>query len=169
MDNDFSRRTGRTFAWIAALVMLGLLWLLFNGWVAERNDPNAGLTAAPGANEWVLKRNRQGHYVAPGFINGQRVTFLLDTGATLVAVPAHMASALDLRPGAQGVSQTANGNVAVYATRIGELQLGPFLARDVRGSLNPGMRDDVVLLGMSVLKNLEFTQRGDTLILRAIH
>jgi len=36
----------------------------------------------------------------------------------------------------------------------------------VRGHLNPGMRDNQVLLGMSVLKQLEFTQRGDTLTLR---
>lgn len=36
----------------------------------------------------------------------------------------------------------------------------------LRASLNPGMADDQVLLGMSVLKHLEFTQRGNTLILR---
>lgn len=167
-DEHLTRRTGRTFAWLAALAMLGLLWLLFSGWVDRRNDPNAGLTATPGQNEWVLKRNRQGHYVAPGLINGEPVTFLLDTGATLVSVPAHLGNALGLTPGQPGVSQTANGNVTVYATRIGQLQLGPFVARDVRGALNPGMKDDVILLGMSVLKHLEFTQRGDTLILRNV-
>jgi aspartyl protease family protein len=36
----------------------------------------------------------------------------------------------------------------------------------VRADLNPGMTDDQILLGMSVLKQLEFTQRGDTLVLR---
>ncbi|PKO62837.1 MAG: TIGR02281 family clan AA aspartic protease, partial [Betaproteobacteria bacterium HGW-Betaproteobacteria-17] len=48
------------------------------------------------------------------------------------------------------------------------LAFGPFDLRGVPASLNPGMGGDQVLLGMSVLKHLEFTQRGDTLILRAL-
>lgn len=165
-DEHTTRRTGRILAWLAALALLGLLWLAFDGAVARRDHPNARLVVADGAGEWVLKRNRQGHYLAPGEINGRPVTFLLDTGATLVSIPNHLGPELGLERGMPGVSQTANGEVTVYAARIARLRLGPFLARDVAAALNPGMRDDVVLLGMSVLRDLEFTQRGDTLILR---
>jgi aspartyl protease family protein len=48
------------------------------------------------------------------------------------------------------------------------MAFGPFDLRDVPASINPGMADNQVLMGMSVLKHLEFTQRGDTLILRAL-
>ena len=50
---------------------------------------------------------------------------------------------------------------------IARLAFGPFVVNDVPASLNPGMQDDHILLGMSVLRHLEFTQRGDTLELRA--
>lgn len=150
------------------LGVLGALYLVFD-WVIERqNYPNRSIepNRITGAEELVLKRNRSGHYLTPGSINGQPVTFLLDTGATLVSVPAHLGPTLGLVPGAQGTAQTANGSVTIHLTRIERLSLGPFQLRGVRASLNPGMADDQVLLGMSVLKHLEFTQRGNTLILR---
>lgn len=165
-DHD-TRRIGRVMTWLAALSLLGLLWLFFDEQLADQLNPNRSLVVSPGAGELVLKRNRMGHYVAPGTINGQPVTFLLDTGATQVSVPAHLGRDLGLQPGAAAQVLTANGAVTVRMTVIDELGLGPFLARQVRGHLNPGMRDDQILLGMSVLKHLEFIQRGDTLILRA--
>jgi len=157
---------GRGMAWLASLALLGVLYLFFDSSLQARNNPNRQLQIAPGA-ELVLQRNRDGHYVFPGEINGQSVTFLLDTGATLVSVPAHLADRLGLEAGAQQQSITANGTVGTRATRVDTLAFGPFTLRDVRASLNPGMADEQVLLGMSVLKQLEFTQRGDTLVLRA--
>ncbi len=154
-------------ALVASLALLGVLYLFFDSSLQARYQPNHGLTIAPGV-ELVLQRGRDGHYVFPGEINGRPVSFLLDTGATLVAVPAHLADALQLEGGAYQQSVTANGTVATRATRIGLLAFGPFALREVRASLNPGMAGDQVLLGMSVLKQLEFTQRGDTLILRAL-
>ena len=165
---DPTRRLGRAMSWLAALAILGLLWLFFSEQLERRYNPNRDLAVMPGGSgELVLQRNRMGHYVAPGTINGQPVVFLLDTGATQVSVPAHLGPALGLSPGAAAQVITANGAVTVRTTTIAELGLGPFLARNVRSHLNPGMRDDQVLLGMSVLKHLEFHQRGDTLILRA--
>lgn len=164
---DSTRGLGRVMTWLGALALLGVLWMFFSDRLEERYNPNRDLAVTPGAaGELVLQRNRAGHYVAPGTINGQPVVFLLDTGATQVSVPARLGNALGLTPGAPGQVLTANGTVTVRSTVIAELGLGPFLATNVRAHLNPGMRDDQVLLGMSVLKHLEFTQRGDTLILR---
>ena len=154
-------------ALVASLLMLGLFYLYFENSLQARTNPNRELQIAPGS-ELVLKRSRDGHYVFPGTINGRPVTFLLDTGATLVSVPAHLGGELGLKAGAPQQAMTANGTVTTRATRVDALAFGPFKIRGVPASLNPGMGDNQVLLGMSVLKHLEFTQRGDTLILRAL-
>ncbi|MHA7880750.1 MAG: retropepsin-like aspartic protease family protein [Saccharospirillum sp.] len=151
---------------LAWVVMLGGLWFLFDQVLEQQRNPNRNLTIAPGSSELVLQRNRAGHYLVPGTINGERVTFLLDTGATQVSVPAHLQQPLGLTPGNAMRSLTANGTVTVYATQIDELVIGPFAFDNVRGHLNPGFQGNEILLGMSVLRELEFTQRGDTLTLR---
>ncbi|MDX5446111.1 MAG: TIGR02281 family clan AA aspartic protease [Zoogloeaceae bacterium] len=167
MDNPrTTRRLGRAMIWLASLALLGVLWVAFDGYLERSWNPNRNLSVQPGQTELVLKRNRAGHYVAPGTINGREVVFLLDTGATQVSVPAHLATTLGLAAGAPARVITANGEVTVRTTLIDELGLGPFRVRKVAGHLNPGLRNDEILLGMSVLRQLEFTQRGDTLILR---
>lgn len=158
---------GRGMAWLASLSLLGVLYLFFDSNLQARNNPNRQLQIAPGA-ELTLQRSRNGHYVFPGEINGRPVTFLLDTGATLVSVPAHLAAGLKLEAGAPQQSITANGTVVTRATQIGMLAFGPFRLSDVRANINPGMRDHQILLGMSVLQQLEFTQRGDTLVLKSM-
>ncbi|MDR0702817.1 MAG: retroviral-like aspartic protease family protein [Azoarcus sp.] len=169
-EEGATRHMGRGMAWLAALSLLGLLWLFFAGIEERRDNPNRKLGIAPGGqSELVLKRNRAGHYLAPGAINGQPVTFMLDTGATQVALPAKLGASLGLPAGPAIRISTANGYVEARMTVIDELSLGPFVARQVQASLNPGMdHDDTILLGMNVLKRLEFTQSGDTLILRAL-
>ncbi|MHB1187023.1 retropepsin-like aspartic protease family protein [Thiobacillus sp.] len=161
------RPLGRGMALVASLLVLGMFYLYFENSLQARDNPNRQLQIAPGT-ELVLKRSRDGHYLFPGTINGQPVSFLLDTGATLVSVPAHLAGELGLQAGAYQQSITANGMVTTRATRLDALAFGPFDLRGVPASLNPGMRGDQVLLGMSVLKHLEFTQRGDTLVLRPL-
>lgn len=164
-----TRRLGVGMAALAWLVGLGLLWLLFDGYLERRDNPNRNLEvrAEGGAPELRLYPNRFGHYVLPGRINGKDVTFLLDTGATVVSVPAHLGPELGLQPGRREPVRTANGQITVRATRLDTLELGPFRLRDVAAHLNPGMAGDELLLGMSALRHLEFTQRADLLILRA--
>lgn len=160
-------RLGKGMAWIASLIILGLLTLFFNRYIEQRDNPNRALQVAPGA-ELVLKRSSNGHYIFPGTINQKRVTFLLDTGATHVSIPAHLGPDLGLKAGAWAESITANGIAKIRVTKLDELAFGPFTLRDIPASLNPGMQDDFILLGMSVLRQLEFTQRGDTLVLRPL-
>ncbi|MFN7088178.1 MAG: TIGR02281 family clan AA aspartic protease [Burkholderiales bacterium] len=165
-DPNPHRSLGRGMGLVASLLLLGGLWLVFGQVIDARDNPNRHLAVAPG-EVLVLKRGAHGHYIFPGEINGRPVTFLLDTGATLVSVPARLADELGLKAGAYQNSITANGTVTTRATRIARLAFGPFVVNDVPASLNPGMQDNRILLGMSVLKHLEFTQRGDTLELRA--
>ncbi|MBT8148751.1 MAG: retroviral-like aspartic protease family protein, partial [Gammaproteobacteria bacterium] len=61
---------------------------------------------------------------------------------------------------------TANGPVKVYSTRIGKLQLGDIVLYDVPADLNPGMDgSNEILLGMSALSQVEFSQRDGVLLL----
>lgn len=174
MPDNHSReqppKLNRGMLLVGWLIVLGLLTLVFNQWQEQRLNPNQQpLTqlSASGQKEVVLQRNRYGHYVTSGLINGHDVTLLLDTGATTVAVPENLAGQLGLKKMARGTASTANGLAEIYYTRIDSLSIGDIELRDISASINPGMNHDgTVLLGMSVLKNIEFTQRGDQLTLR---
>ena len=153
-------------AWIIGLV---LLTQFFGGWQADQDNPNQaalGEISADGYHELKLVRNRSGHYVVNGKINGQVVKFLLDTGATDVVIPEDIARKLKLKFGYPRQANTANGVVTTYSTVISSLQLGTIELNQVRGSINPHMDIGAVLLGMSALKQLELIQRDQHLTLR---
>jgi aspartyl protease family protein len=162
------RRIGGVMIVVACLILLGLLTLLFDDVLQKQRHPNSSLAGynAAAPPEVVLKRNRRGHYVAPGYINGQPVRFLLDTGATRVSIPETVASRLGLRRGRPGRVSTANGTIVVYDTLLEQVSLGNVALRDVRADINPHMQGETVLLGMSFMKHLELVQRGDTMTLR---
>lgn len=152
-------------AWVAALA-LATHW--FGGFEERRANPNRQPASVHGDGyiEVSLASSQGGHYVLDGRIDGHTVTFLLDTGATAVAVPQELAGTLGLKPGSPVQIRTANGTVTGWRTRLALLQLGDIHLRDVAALITPGMEGDQVLLGMSALKQLEFTQKGGTLVLR---
>lgn len=154
---------------LAWLLILGMLSAYFSGWLGTQRNPNQSietLVTAGGAREVVLKQNRFGHYVASGQINGVAATFLLDTGATDVSVPSDLAQEAGLEVGAPARAQTAGGEITARMTRIDRVELGGIVLENVRALIIPHLRGDEVLLGMSFLRQLEFTQRGDELTLR---
>jgi len=149
-------------------LLLGAVTLGFNVFLEHRENPNQLRLASAGndASSLVLQQNFAGHYLVNGEINGRGVEFMLDTGATLVAVPGALAARLGLRHGPPVQMRTANGMSRAYMTRIERLQFGPFVFHDVDASIVPGMEGDQALMGMSLLKQLELTQRGQALTLR---
>ena len=152
-------------AWIILLV---LLTVFFNDRLDKQNNPNRQLATftAGGSPEVRLQRNRHGHYVASGSINGQAVEFMLDTGATDVSIPASIAEKLGLKRGRAMTYQTANGVITAWQTTVDTIQLGALQLGPIRASINPRDSSDAVLLGMSFLKHLDFSQRGNTLTLK---
>lgn len=152
-------------AWL--LVFAGIYWY-FDGWYQQQQNPNPQSVLENQAGEVVLKRNRAGHYVADGSINGHKVTFLLDTGATQVALSINLAKQLDLIAGTRVQVQTANGPALGYQSTLNSVRLGSIEVRNVSALITEGMEGNNVLLGMSFLKQLEFTQRGDSLILHRV-
>ena len=154
---------------LAWILVLGLLSAFFGGWLEKRHNPNQQVHSElrdDGVREVVLRQNRAGHYVANGAINGHKVTFLLDTGATSVSVPSNVAGPLGLKRGAPQRATTANGTITTYGTRLDEVRLGNIRLENVRADINPHMKSNEVLLGMSFLRKLEFTQRDRELTIR---
>ncbi|MFP3526561.1 TIGR02281 family clan AA aspartic protease, partial [Pantoea sp. SIMBA_072] len=82
------------------------------------------------------------------------------------AIPEALARDLNLERGSPVLLSTANGRTEGYRTRLASLQLGDIRLQGVRAIVVPGLDGPTVLLGMSALKQLEFTQRGGTMLLR---
>jgi aspartyl protease family protein len=173
---------------------MGLIILLvgtvaFAGWIAPglsvRHEDEAGIataargTPAPDAagqsrrEAWltggtVLDRADDGHFYADGVVNSQRTHFLIDTGASIVALTGADAQAAglswdeaDLVPVGRGASGTVYGVPA----RLDRMELAGYEARDVDAAIIPeGL--DVSLLGQSFLAQLRGVRiDGDRMIL----
>jgi aspartyl protease family protein len=163
------RTSGTVMLAIAWLLLFGGAYWAFEQWyqVQENPNPQSVLLAQQGP-EVVLLRNGAGSYVAEGEINGRKVIFLLDTGASQVALSSALAQSMGLRRGATVKVQTANGLTLGYQTRLARVQLGPIEVRDVSALVTDGIKGEDVLLGMSFLKQLEFTQRDNQLTIKPL-
>jgi len=155
-----------TLMWI---IIFALLALFFSDQLNKQKNPNQSpitTESSDGIKTLVLQRNRQGHYISNGSINNIPVVFMLDTGATDVSIPEKIAQKLNLKKGRSAIYQTANGPVKVSMTRLQHVALGDISLNNVRATINPGFHSNEILLGMSFLKHLEFTQRGNQLTLK---
>lgn len=169
LDVDQNHVIGRWMIYAAWILLLALLTWFFNGFLEKQLNPNRVLVASRspnGKDQISLARNRYGHYVTSGSINGQEVTFLLDTGATHISVPKKIAARLNLRPGVAQSVMTANGTITVYNTELTSVAIGPLEVRNLRAGINPHMAGNEVLLGMNFLKHFEIVQQADRWIIR---
>lgn len=147
-------------------LLFGVLYWTLGGLVDRRQNPNEAVSAGEGGRQRIeLVANPAGQYIVPGRINGIEVDFLIDTGASHVAVPAGKAEALGLERGPEMRVQTASGTARAWHTTIERIAVGGIEQRNVRGSINPSMPGDYILLGMTFLRGLEMRQSGDRLIL----
>jgi aspartyl protease family protein len=87
----------------------------------------------------VLQRDRSGHYLAQGEINGLPVHFLVDTGATDVAVSEKLARSMGLEFGPRVTVMTAAGPAAAWKTRLRSVNLGSLALDNVRATITPGL------------------------------
>ena len=91
---------------------------------------------------------------------------LLDTGATTVTVPQHMAETFKLKPLGSHWAKTAAGNIQVFSTRIDTLSIGRITLHHIEATINPHDQSSYILLGMSALKHLNWQQSGNQLKLQ---
>lgn len=156
---------GRAFLWLAAVGLLVALTAVFNA--AQRDSGGqVSMIDESGRALVVLERDRSGHFLADGEINGRPVTFLVDTGATDVAVPEATARALGLSFGPQVSVMTAAGPVSAWRTRLERVAVGGLVLEDVRALITRGpMRE--ALLGMSFLRHFALRQQGEQLFIES--
>ena len=126
----------------------------------------AGTAPAAAANrEIVLSAGPGGHFMTSGSINGRAVQFMVDTGATRVALGRAEAEriGLDLSNAQRGMTQTANGAVPVQLLTISALRVGEVLLANVPAVVVPAPMP-YVLLGNSFLQR--FQMRRDNEVMR---
>ena len=114
----------------------------------------------------VLPVGTGGHFVTQGRINGRAVQFMVDTGATTVAMGVRDAERLgiDWRAGRQGRSSTANGVVSTWHVRLDSVRIGDVEVYGVDASILPADMP-VILLGNSFLSRFQMTRANDMLVL----
>ena len=133
---------------------------------AQANQPvSAWNTNKSNPRTLTLKAGEGGHYSVDGQVNGQTVVFVVDTGASFVAIPQAMAVAAQLNCQNQTTSDTANGTTSGCTTTIGVLTFGPFTLREVTAVLLPNLAQP--LMGMNVLKQFNIIQENGEMRLTA--
>ena len=109
----------------------------------------------------TLYANAQGHFVSECQINGAPLKFLVDTGATTVALNSGDAkfAKIDYKRGQPVMVSTANGVVTAYRVTIANLKIGGITLSQVEGSVLEGGSPSIVLMGMSALNRLDMKRQ----------
>ncbi len=166
---------------------IGTIALALTVGIVSRSDPSA-LVAAPaptpakqeakaeptkqmgnGLAETVLERSGDGHFYADLMVNGAQVHFLVDTGATTVALTREDAQKAGLQFSEEqftGIAKTASGEVGLKPVTLDRMTLGALEATQVDGAIiDQGL--NISLLGQSWLRQVGIvTIEGDRMVLR---
>ena len=115
----------------------------------------------------ILPADSKGHFITTGQMNGATTRFLVDTGATTIAMSTGEAKRLGISyiNGRRGISNTANGQVAYYHITLNTVKVGDVTLHQVDAAVIDGEGMDITLLGMSFLNRLEMKRAGSTLTL----
>ena len=126
---------------------------------------NPGALAGGGSGrEIVMTAGPGGHFITGGAINGQAVSFMVDTGATTVALSQAEATriGLDLRTGERGLGSTANGLVPVLNLTLNSVRVGDVEVSNVAATVLPAQMPHV-LLGNSFLTRFNMRRENDVM------
>jgi len=114
----------------------------------------------------VLAADPRGHFLVDGAVNGGRVRFILDTGATVVALPGVDANRLgiDYRKGRRGTINTANGTTIAWGIQLDTVKVGDIELRNVDAVVvDSGL--EIALLGMTFLNRVEMKRDSSMMTL----
>ena len=115
----------------------------------------------------TLTADSAGHFVTTGNVNGTTIRFLVDTGASMIALGASDARRIGLDPnkGEVGFSQTANGVTQVTRVKLNSVRVGDIVLNNVDATVH---QQDLpyALLGMSFLNRMEMQRNGETMTLK---
>jgi len=163
LRKGLGRSVKMVLAW--GMILLGLM-AVYGLW----GDITRGLRPSQqaGAAGVTLPRAEDGHYYAQLQIQGQEISFMVDTGASDVVLTQADARKLGFDPAGLlylGQAFTANGPVRTARVELGDVQFGPFRDVSLGASVNEGDMDGS-LLGMSYLSQFQITISGDQMVLR---
>lgn len=124
----------------------------------------AGAAAASSGREIVIAAGPGGHFITGGSINGRSVRFMVDTGATVLALGRDEAQrlGLDLSTAKPGMSETANGPVAVQLLNLTRVRVGDVEVANVAAMVVPAAMP-FVLLGNSFLTRFQMRRENDVM------
>ncbi|CAN5162586.1 TIGR02281 family clan AA aspartic protease [soil metagenome] len=132
------------------------------------------LVTAPPAVQAALRslsipRDPRGHFQTEGRIEGQRIAFMVDTGASVIALNEKSAARFGLRPSRADYNasvSTANGTIKAARTRLAMVDIGGIVVRDVDAMVLPDEALSENLLGLSFLSKLKrFEYANGTMVL----
>ena len=120
-----------------------------------------------GGGSVILTADSRGHFVVDGMVNGLSMRFMVDTGASVIALSKEDASRVGVKylEGVRGRVQTANGTMPVYRVKLDSVKVGDITLTSVDAVIVEEGKLPIALLGMSFLNRMEMKRDGDTLTL----
>jgi aspartyl protease family protein len=125
--------------------------------MVARQTANPPAQSSAGTGSVIVPRDQFGHFRTEGRIDGRPIAFLIDTGATIIALTADDAAALGIHPGISEYTvmlKTANGIARAAPTTLDMVEVGDVMVRDVPAVVMPDGALSENLLGMSFLSRL---------------
>jgi aspartyl protease family protein len=151
----------------ALAIWLALSALAYFFFQSQERPAVAVLASAGGGGQIVIPRSRDGHYYVEGAINGHPVTFMVDTGASVVSIGQGMARAAGLPRGAAARFQTAGGDVSGEIVTGVTIEVAGIRIEGLRVAVGPELgAGSTALLGQNFLRRVEVVQQGDRMTLR---
>ena len=147
-----------------AVIWLSLGALAYLGFSAVVSPKIARPAITDGSGVVAIERSRDQHFYVEGAINGHPVTFLIDSGASLVSVSSELARKIGLAPGAPLIFDTAGGRVVGGVVPEASVRVGGIRVDGIRVGVGTG---EQALLGQNFLNKVELTQGKDRMVLRA--
>ena len=144
-------------AWIA-IFAAGFVLFTFRddfGWVTQRLQAEALGTPVQQGRETRIPMAIDGHFWVEGRLKGQKVKFLVDSGATMTTIDRDTAlrAGVEVSPRRDQLVRTGNGIIRVSTGRAAELVVGGIERQDV--GLQVAENDDLNVLGMNFLSSLQ--------------
>jgi aspartyl protease family protein len=128
-----------------------------SGATSMRPPPSAAPDPSAGGRTFMVRRDNRGHYNVEGRVDGRRMDFVVDTGATIIAIPVREAAKLGIHPAKRDYTaqiRTANGTIMAAPTQLARVEVGGLTVRDVAAVILPDEALSENLLGMSFLSRL---------------
>jgi aspartyl protease family protein len=158
---------------ILALAIAGVVPRFYNQGTGATAAAARVVAAVPDANaassgSMTIARGENGHFNVEAVIDGRRMEFLVDTGASVIALRERDAARLGIHPSQREYTTnvaTANGNVRAARVELNRVELGSLTVRNVAALVLPDEALGQNLLGMSFLSRVRWEHRNGRLVL----